>query len=205
MNRWERQSGLGAATLESMQELNVEVLALLKAQCQAGGVQLPLIPDVSDLLLNLDAASMRRAAGSAVLLVDAGFAGGSQWSDAIVGGVNDRHCATPEPFFTVDAVVAVMRLVMTQAWHLARSEPTAARLLLGLSVTNVAVIGGCTLNRLIVLAESRAQWLRPRWENRPRIWRDLLRAAAEGDTGALERLRVRGLHLLAADARASGP
>jgi hypothetical protein len=205
MNTWERQSWLGAATLESMEELNAEVLALLTAQCRAGGAQLPLIQDVSDLLLNLDAASMRRAAGSAVLLVDAGFTDGSRWSDAIVGGVNDRHCAATEPFFTVDAAVGVMRLVMTQAWHLARSEPAAARLLLGLSATNVAVIGGCTLNRLLVLAQSRAHWLRPRWENRPRIWRDLLRTAAEGDTGALERLRVRGLHLLAADARASGP
>jgi hypothetical protein len=98
-----------------------------------------------------------------------------------------------------------MRLVVTHAWHLARSEPAAARLLLGLSATNVAVIGGCTLHRLTVLAEARAQWLRPRWENRPRVWRDLLRTAAEGDAGALERLRVRGLQLLAADARTSGP
>jgi hypothetical protein len=205
MNTWERQSWLGAATLESMAEVNEEALALLRAQCKAGGAQAPLIQDVGDTLLNLDAASLRRAAGSAVLLVDAGFADGSRWSDAIVGGVNDRQSPALEPFFTVEAAVRVMRLVTTQAWHLARSEPAAARLLAGLSATNVAVIGGCTLNRLIVLAESRAQWLRPRWENRPRVWRDLLRTAADGDSGALERLRVRGLQLLAADAQASGP
>jgi len=94
---------------------------------------------------------------------------------------------------------------MTHAWHLARSEPAAARLLLGLSAVNVTVIGGSTLSRLTALAESRAEWLRPRWENRPRVWRELLRTAAEGDAGALERLRVRGLQLLAAETRASVP
>jgi hypothetical protein len=90
---------------------------------------------------------------------------------------------------------------MTQAWHLARSEPAAARLLLGVSAANVTVIGGCTLSRLTRLAETHSQWLRPRWENRPRIWCDLLRAAGEGKSGALERMRVRGLQLLAAEAR----
>jgi hypothetical protein len=101
----------------------------------------------------------------------------------------------------VDGAVEVMRLVMTHAWHFARSEPTAARLLLGVSANNLGVIGGCTLSRLTRLAEMRSGWLRPRWENRPRIWRDLLRCARAGDSGALERLRVRGLQLLAADAR----
>lgn len=205
MNTWERQSWLSAATLESMTEVNEEVLALLQVQCRAADLKPPLLQDVSDLLLNLDTASMHRAAGTAVLLVDAGFVHGSQWSDAIIGAVNDRERPGPQAFFTVDAAVRVMRLVMTHAWHLARSEPAAARLLLGLSATNVAVIGGCSLTRLIGLAEVRTPWLRPRWEHRPALWRELLRTATAGDAGALERLRVRGLQLLAAEARASGP
>ncbi len=93
-----------------------------------------------------------------------------------------------------------MRLVVTHAWHLARSEPAAARLLLGLSAANLGVIGGCTLSRLTQVAETRTQWLRPRWESRPRVWSSLLRAAGTGDARAVERLRVRGLQLLAADA-----
>ena len=83
---------------------------------------------------------------------------------------------------------------------LARSEPAAARLLLGLSAANLAVIGGCSLSRLTQLAETRTQWLRPRWESRPRVWCSLLRTAGLGDSRAMERLRVRGLQLLAADA-----
>jgi hypothetical protein len=191
---------LGAATLESVQECNEHVLELLRTQCGIGPAQSPLVRDVSGLLLGLDAASMRRAASSAVLLVDAGFAGAGRWSDAIIGAVNDRQAA-PAPFFTVDGTVDVMRQVMTHAWHLARSEPTAARLLLGLSAANLSVIGGCSLLRLTRLAEAHSGWLRPRWENRSAIWCDLLRTAGVGESGALERMRVRGLQLLAAEAR----
>ncbi|MEJ0008001.1 MAG: hypothetical protein WDM77_16955 [Steroidobacteraceae bacterium] len=191
---------LAKATLESVLELNEQVLMLLRAQSLAESSRSELLRDVGELLVGLDAKSTRRAAASPVLLVDAGLADAGLWSDAIVGAVNDRS-RLAAPFFTVEGSAAVMRLVMTQAWHLARSEPTAARLLLGLSVANLTVIGGCTLNRLIRLAETRIQWLRPRWEGRPRIWCDLLRAAGEGETGALERMRVRGLQLLAAEAR----
>ncbi|HTC50338.1 MAG TPA: hypothetical protein VK700_00220 [Steroidobacteraceae bacterium] len=196
---WEPQRWLAAATLESVLEVNEQVLALLRAQCQAGAAQ-PLIREVNDLLLNLDPKSMRRAAASAVLLVDAGFADAGLWSGAIIGAINDRP-RSEDPFFTVDGSVALMRLVMTQAWHLARSQPAAARLLLGLSAVNLNLIGGCSLSRLTQLAETRSQWLRPRWEHRPRIWCDLLRTAGKGESRALERMRVRGLQLLAAEAR----
>jgi hypothetical protein len=198
---WERKSWLGAATLESVVEANEQVLALLREQCRVAAAQPSLIWDVSSLMLNLDAKSLRCAAASAVLLVDAQFADARAWSEAIVGAVNDRLPSTPATFFTVDGTVAVMRLVVTHAWHLARSEPAAARLLLGLSAANVAVIGGCTLSRLTHLAETRTQWLRPRWESRPRVWCNLLRTAGAGDSRAVERLRVRAMQLLAADAQ----
>ena len=118
-----------------------------------------------------------------------------------MGAVNDRPPFTPAAFFTVDGTVAVMRLVVTHAWHLARSEPAAARLLLGVSAANLAVIGGCSLSRLTHLAEARTEWLRPRWETRPRVWCNLLRTAGAGDSRAMERLRVRAVQLLAADAQ----
>ena len=63
---WERQSWLNAATLESLAEVNEQALALLRAQCQEAPVQPSLLRNVSGLLSNLDAASMRRAAASRV-------------------------------------------------------------------------------------------------------------------------------------------
>ncbi len=201
MDGVERQGWFGKATLESVLEVNEQALALLRAQCQASASQHSPLGEAGSLLLKLDARALRRAAASTVLLVDAGLGDARLWPDAILGAVHDGPPSAAEPFFTVDGAVTVMRLVMTQAWHLARSEPAAARLLLGVSARNLSLIGGCTLSRLTGLAESHSHWLRPRWETRPRIWCDLLRAAGEGERGALERLRTRGLQLLAADAR----
>ena len=197
---WGTRPWLDAATLESVLEANEQALTLLSAQCQRDD-SAPLICKVKDLLLSLDPKSLRRAATSAVLLVDAGFADARLWSSAVVGAVHDRPQSEPPPFFTVDGSVALMRLVVTQAWHLARSQPAAARLLFGLSALNLEVLGSCTLSRLIHLAETRSHWLRPRWEDRPAVWSDLLRVAGSEARRPLERMRVRGLQLLAAEAR----
>ncbi|MBV8445548.1 MAG: hypothetical protein JOZ92_06495, partial [Candidatus Dormibacteraeota bacterium] len=93
----------------------------------------------------------------------------------------------------------VARLVFTYAWHLARCEPSAARLLLGMSAASATLISGYTLRQIQVLAERRLDWLRPRWPARVEVWRDLLIAAASGEGPALERARLRGLTLLAAE------
>src|SRR5580658_2680166 len=96
---WERQSWLRAATLESVEEVNAQVLTLLREQCRVPAAQPSLLRDVSALMLNLDARSLRCAAASAVLLVDAQFADARLWSEAIVGAVNDRPPFSPAAFF----------------------------------------------------------------------------------------------------------
>jgi hypothetical protein len=101
----------------------------------------------------------------------------------------------------VPAATEVARLVFTYAWHLSRSQPAAARLLLGMPAASVVLIARFTLPQIQVLAESHPEWLRPRWPARVQVWRELLLAAASGDAMSLERARLRGLTLLAAEAR----
>jgi len=91
--------------------------------------------------------------------------------------------------------------VFTYAWHLARSHEAAARLLLGMPAPTAAAINDYTLRQIHTLAESHTQWLTPRWPTRVQVWRELLLAAASGEPLVLERARLRGLTLLAADAR----
>jgi hypothetical protein len=101
----------------------------------------------------------------------------------------------------VPAAAGVARLVFIYAWHLARSEAAAARLLLGMPASSVAVIGHLTLRQIEALAGSHPEWLRPRWPARVQVWRELLLAATCGEPAALERARLRGLTLLAAETR----
>jgi hypothetical protein len=193
-------------TLESLVELNELCLALLAEQAAARTAQASLLlRQVGELWRVLDAAARRRAAACPYLLVDAGFADPLRWRRPAALGVGDTGEAAYPTFFTVPGATGVARLVFTYAWHLARSQSAAARLLLGMSAPCAALIGHYSLRQIHALAETHPQWLKPRWPARVQVWRELLLAAASGEAPVLERARLHGLTLLAADARGSLP
>ena len=193
-------------TLESLLELNELCLALLAEQAAARTAQASLLlREVAELWRVLDAAARRRAAACPYLLVDAGFADPLRWRQPAALGVGDTGQAAYTTFFTVPGATEVARLVFTYAWHLARSQSAAARLLLGMSAPCAALIGHYSLRQIHALAETHPQWLKPRWPARVQVWRELLLAAASGEAPVLERARLHGLTLLAADARGSLP
>lgn len=189
-------------TLESLAELNEECLALLAAQAHAGPDS-PLLEAIAHGCAALDAPGRRRAAGCLHLLLDAGFADPQRWRAARERQVGDAGGGEYAPFFTVPAAAAVAQAVFTFAWHVARCQSTAACLLLGAPASCVALLAGHTLGQVRALALTHPQWLKPRWAHSPDAWRDLLRAAAAADAVALERARLRGQCLLAAEARQS--
>ena len=192
-------------TLDSLLELNELGLGLLAEQAAARGATAgALLREVARLWAALDANARRRAAACPYLLLDAGFADPRRWRASPTPEVGDADGGYGS-FFTVPAAAEVARLVFTYAWHLARSQSAAARLLLGMPEASAALIGQYPLPHIQSLAERRLEWLRPRWPARVQVWRQLLLAAASGDAAALERARLRGLTLLAAEARAMSP
>jgi hypothetical protein len=191
---------LRPGTLDTVLELNELSLALLAEQGIARGRSAcPLLREVAELWRMLEPPARHRAADCPYLLLDAGFADPPRWRACAPGQVGDSPPLAYAAFFTVPTAGEVARLVFTYAWHLARSEPGAARLLLGMLPASAALIGGYTLRQIQALAERRLDWLRPRWPARVEVWRDLLVAAASGEGPALERARLRGLTLLAAE------
>ena len=189
-------------TLESLLELNELCLALLAEQAAARPLQSsPLLRQFGELWPVLDPAARRRAAGCPYLLLDAGFADPVRWRQPAALGVGDSGNSSYVTFFTVPVAVEVARLVFTYAWHLARSQSAAARLLLGMPAGCATLIAHWSLRQIQALAEAHPEWLRPRWPTRVQVWRELLLAAAAGEATALERARLHGLTLLAAEAR----
>ncbi|MBV8909185.1 MAG: hypothetical protein JOZ89_00345 [Gammaproteobacteria bacterium] len=187
-------------TLDTVLELNDLGLALLAEQGLARGpAACPLLRQVAELWRMLDQQARQRAASCPYLLLDAGFADPTRWRLSSPAQVGDAAPLAYAAFFTVPAAGEVARLVFTYAWHLARSEPAAARLLLGMPAASAALIGGYTLRQIQVLAERHPDWLRPRWPARVEVWSELLIAAASGQGPALERARLRGLTLLAGE------
>jgi hypothetical protein len=193
-------------TLESLVELNELCLGLFAEQAAVRCAQPSLLlRQVGELWRVLDAAARRRAAACPYLLVDAGFADPQRWRQPAPHGVGDTGEAAYGTFFTVPGATEVARLVFTYAWHLACAHGAAARLLLGMSPPCAALIGHLSLRQVHSLAETRQAWLKPRWPARVQVWRELLLAAASGEAPVLERARLHGLTLLAADARGSLP
>lgn len=203
---WSAQPWLGGQTLGVLAELNEQCLSLLAEQAAVRNPPYahPLLCDLAQLWSKLGADALKRAAACPYLLIDTGFADPQRWMWARGQQVLERERGPSAPFFTVPGASAVMRTVLTYGWHLAQSRQSAARLLLGMSTQCVKLVGGCTLSQIGELADKHPAWLQPRWPNRVRIWRELLTAAEAGEEPLLQQARLRGLQILAADARSAG-
>jgi hypothetical protein len=217
---WAAYAWLRAETLAALAELNEQCLEMLTIQAEVGppapGPKFPreigppapgaqLLRELAPLLRSLDADARHRAAGCPYLLLDAGFSDQQRWTWVSGNYVRDLERTHVQPFFSVPQATSIARLVLTYAWHLARSQNAAARLLLGMSAHCARLVAVCTLRQIIELAEAHPEWLQPRWLARSRMWRELLSTAASGDAAAIDQARMRGLQLMATDMRALAP
>lgn len=186
---------------EALADVNHRCLGLLADQALAAGSHGPPgLRQVGELWRALDERARRQAAACPYLLVDACFAEPQRWrwlSGLRVADAAGGPCA---PFFTVPQTTAVARTVFIYAWSLVGSHPDGARLILGIHPQCASLLGACTVPQVHELAEHCCGWLRPRWLKRMWLWRRMLVAAAEDDAGALERARMQGLQISAAEA-----
>jgi hypothetical protein len=201
---WSAQPWLGSATLNVLAELNEQCLSLMveEAATQNSRSSQPLLRELAHLWSKLDAAAVKRAAACPYLLMDIGFADPQRWLWAQGHHVLERERGPTVPFFTVPRAGTLMRTLLTYGWHLAQNRQSAARLLLGMSPQCVNLVRGCTLIEVSELSGKHPAWLQPRWPGHLRIWREFLSAAVAGEGRSLQQARLRGLQILAADARA---
>jgi hypothetical protein len=200
---WEAHAWLRAETLAALAELNEQCIEMLTLQFATTSVhQSPLlVREIGPLLRGMDPDARHRAAACPYLLFDAGFADQQRWAWVSGRTVSDLHRKEPA-YFTLQQTRSMARVVFTYAWHLARSQNAAARLLLGMSAHVARLVAVCTLRQIHDLAEAHPEWLLPRWATRPGFWRELLVSASTGDSNAMEQARMRGLQLMAAEQRA---
>lgn len=193
--------------LEALAQVNHTGLALLAEQALApGGQAQPALRQVGELWRALDERSRWQAAACPYLLIDACFGEPSCWQSLSSPRVNDVRRPAGPPFFTVPQTAAVARTVFVYAWSLVVNHPEGAPTVLGIHPYCAGLLGACSVPQLHELAERNAGWLRPRWLKRTGLWRRMLVAAAEDDMVALERARMQGIQMLAADAwDAGGP
>ncbi|MBS0379973.1 MAG: hypothetical protein JSS29_15950 [Proteobacteria bacterium] len=182
-----------SGTLASLKDINAECLELFAAQA-AGAQHADVRACIAAGWASLDAEARTQLCGGMVLLADPGFVdlGRPHVAEGAAGGV------APD---TGAAAVQAAQGVMTFAWHLARCQLSAARMLLGVPVLRLTQFSELTLGEARAVAARHARGLQPRWGARPALWRALFAAAARRDSPALERARLHAQALIAAELR----
>jgi hypothetical protein len=179
-------------------ELNQQLLEQLRRGAVAAETA-PGAPHLTAALAEewraLDPAAERRLAACPYLLLDAGFSQPERWERLSAARVME---AAPGGYFRDRGGVALVRRALVLGWHLASSNPALARVSLAMTTATAECLARSSLMDLEALAERAPPWIAPRWEQQPRVWRQLLRAARAGDMAALRQAQLRGLQLLAA-------
>jgi hypothetical protein len=195
-----RVSWLRREMLEGLAEVNHTCLGLLAEQALAPGAQAQQpLRRVGELWRALDDRSRWQAAACPYLLFDACFGEPQRWQWLSGPRVNDGSAAAGASFFTVARTAAVARTVFVYAWSMVVNHAEGAPTVLGIHPYCGSLLGACSVTQVHELAERGCGWLRPRWLKQVRLWLEMLRAAAEDDVASLERARVHGLQMLAAE------
>jgi hypothetical protein len=179
--------------LEPIYDLNRRMLALLAEPMDEGAQHdFHAGTPIGDVLRDIDASSREQLALSPFLLVDASFRDASRWTPC-------EHAEAAPPQRTAGTrVVGLARATCVLSWYLLRTDQVAAMLSLGVSQECAAVIARSGLTELQEVAARLVQhrWLKPRWHDRPQVWRRLICLAQATPPKSVA---IHGLQLLLGD------
>ena len=149
-----------------------------------------------ELLCRSDAPT--KAAHAPVLLLDIGFHDPDWWT--VLAREPSRMAALGRSPFPREDAVELSRATLMLAWHLSRADLASCLILLGLSLPVARIVGTLRPKQIDQIAESHYARLRPRWEDRPSVWQQLL-SGTETDQASMRTFAIRALELSWASAR----
>ena len=185
--------------LKPLCEVNERCLELLVQDARsARSGAFPLTVHLRALLTGLSPEMRMRAARRSLLLVNMEFSSISWWQNLIANPTRPAQLPPWRGSFPKARAVQLARATLVVAWHSLRSNPSAA-CPMGMARQVAPLIAALTLTEIERIAERRCRWLRPRWEDQPAVWRQLLRSAQSVDTRGARDFNLRGLQLLTGD------
>jgi hypothetical protein len=197
---WHKSPILTPDVLEPLYDINWDFLTMLTRvprQWQAGRIGTRL-PDPAYLeLVSLDPCQRRDAARVPFTLYSGRFLDDRYWQQLAstptlpVNGYDEdepRRCLRE-----------FARVALFFAWHLARSNQAAARLVMGMPGETVAVFRGLSLTKVRQFAIDRAEILTPRWAERTVLWKKILAGPSGLGTGPSLDVGMIGIQMLAGE------
>jgi hypothetical protein len=137
-----------------------------------------------------------RASRRPILLLDMAFRDALWWRDARSHPRRTTRTTVDHEAFPAPSARALARASLVLAWHSVRADPIASGVILGISRPVAEILGGLALSDLDSIAERRFRSLRPRWEDRPALWRKLLHSGQSTDFRRGKEFTLRSLQLL---------
>ena len=159
----------------------------------------PLISELRELLKGADPSVRRRAARRSFLLVDMEFGNPDWWHTARNHPSQQMRTPLWWGCFPRASAIQLARATLVLAWNTLRADPAAARILLGMAAPVAAVIASLRFDDIDRIAQKRFRNVRPRWDDRPAVWRRLLLAAQTDDERPMAAFNLHGLQLLAGE------
>jgi hypothetical protein len=161
-------------SLEPIYDLNRRMLGLLAEPMDEGTHHdFQLGTPISHALREMDSSIREQIALCPFLLVDASLSDATKWK------LSEYAERVPPHLDGVTRVLELARATCVLSWYLLRTDELAARLILGVSQDCAAVIAQSGLTELQQIAARLVQQrsFKPRWHDRPDIWRQLIRLA----------------------------
>jgi hypothetical protein len=154
------------------------------------------VSEIRHLLIASDPTVRRRIAHRAYLLVDMEFGDVEWWLAARALGSRPLRAPAWRGSFPCRSAIPLARMTLMLAWHSLRADQGTARILLGMTQPVCNVIAELRFDEIDRIAEKGFRYVRPRWDDRPAVWRKLLLAAHANDETLMGEVNVHGLQLL---------
>jgi hypothetical protein len=195
-----RRTGGRDSALLPLFEVNERCLTLLAeaARSRTSSVS-PLVIALRRPLLAMTPESHARAARRPTLLVDMAFRDPLWWREAKDHPRRATRGAPEPEVFPGPSVRYLARATLVLAWHSLRNDALAAGLLLGISRPVADILASLPLAELDAIAERRYRSLRPRWDDQPALWRQLLLSGTSSDFRRGREFILRSLQLVSGE------
>jgi hypothetical protein len=183
--------------LRPLFEVNQCCIELLVKAAWSDRADLPLVHQLRASLRSMSVDAQICAARKAFLLVDMEFTNSAWW--CLLRSHPARAIAPPQPeYFPRNSAIQLARAALVLLRHSTLSNPGEA-CLLGVHPKVGEIIGSLSMAEIERVAERRGRYVRPRWEDRPAVWYELIQAAHSPDIRRTREVSLHGLQLLAGD------
>lgn len=184
---------------QEVQRVNQRCIeGLTKAARMARLDMSPLVTELREVLLQMTPETRARAAHRTFLLVDMELGNTDLWRRFKSHPARVDRALNGRGTFSRAAAVELARETLILAWYGVRADRHGANLLLGMSAAVSDIIAGLSLADINRIAERQFRYVRPRWEDRPDLWLNLLSASQTPDIRRARDVNLRGLQLIVA-------